>query len=257
MFEVLGISFHLYGLLVGFAIFSGFWVAERVKNEFEKQGRKIGEFEVWDGLWWVVIPAIALGRIYHVIGEWDYYRSNILLILKIWEGGMGIIGAIIGGAMGAWIYAKKRRIKLLNMLDLAAFSLPIGQAIGRWGNYFNKELYGLPTNVFWKMYIPFKYRLEQVKSYEYFHPLFFYEFVWSLIIFGILYFLLKRKSKQLISGSYFSIYLIMYGVGRYVLEGLRIEHWILHRVDMAKLVSILSICVGLLIYFRKRLLNLF
>ena len=253
-------SIYWYGLMVGLGIFFGFWVVEKVRLKLAVGRKTLRKICVWDGMWWVVIPRIVLARLYHVIDYWSYYRENIILILQLWNGGMGIFGAILGGALGLWLYTRKKGVKFASLVDLAAFGLPIGQAIGRWGNFFNQELYGKPFGLvqgktpFWAIYIDSNNRISGYENYSYYHPLFLYESLWSLLTFGVIYFLLRKRGGKLNSGVYFSIYLVMYGLGRFCLEFLRIEPWNIGGINVAHVISFTLIVTGsffLLRYMRK------
>jgi phosphatidylglycerol:prolipoprotein diacylglycerol transferase len=157
--------------------------------------------------------------------------------VAVWHGGLGIFGGILGGGVGLWIYTRKKDI-FLKMLDLVAFGLPIGQAIGRWGNFFNQELYGKPTSLPWGIYIRPENRLLSVIEYERFQPLFLYESLWCLGVFGALHWLVKDKVVKLGKGGVFIFYLGLYGLGRFFLEFLRIESWKIYGVNVAQAISL-------------------
>jgi phosphatidylglycerol:prolipoprotein diacylglycerol transferase len=216
MVEFGGFVFHLYGFLVGLGILSGFWVASRFAGKFE-----ITSSDVWDGLWWMFIPGIIGARLYHVLDFWEYYRENLRLIPEIWTGGLGIFGAVLGGLLGLWFFARRRKIPFFALTDLLAFGLPVGQAIGRWGNFFNQELYGKPFDMiqgsppFFAISIKPESRLSGFEEYTYFHPVFLYESVYSILVFGLLLWLWRVRGGRLVSGSYFSLYLVLYGAGRF------------------------------------------
>lgn len=334
---------RFYGLLIGIGILVGFWVASRIAQRFKIQDLKfkISSEEVWDVLWWIVIPGVIGARLYHVIDLWDYYRDHLTLIPAVWTGGMGIFGAIAGGIVGLWLYCgwmcwresrsraaasthsakgSDRKIspaesigestgvggvvgqlassftrgpaglrvplaralfrwyerlvgmpghrglrkfvhrtlyekistlfsgcvsqRFLVFSDLAAFGLPVGQAIGRWGNFFNQELYGKPSDLPWSITIAAEHRLSQVAGFERFHPLFLYESLWSLVTFGLLVLVFRRWGRRLAIGSYFASYLLVYGAGRFFLEGLRIESWAFGGVNVARFVSLLGVSLG-------------
>ena len=177
MFTVGPVTFHLYGLMIGLGVLVGAWVAS-------KKDKKI-----WDCLVWVIGGGIIGARLYHVVDWWSYYSQHLSQIPAVWQGGMGIYGGILGGILGLWIYTRRREepnLRLLKLLDVGALGLPLGQAIARWGNYFNQELYGLPTNLPWGIYIRPENRLLEVMDFKYFHPLWLYESLWCLIIFIII-----------------------------------------------------------------------
>ena len=220
MFTVGPVTFHLYGLMIGLGVLVGAWVAS-------KKDKKI-----WDCLVWVIGGGIIGARLYHVVDWWSYYSEHLSQIPAVWRGGMGIYGGILGGILGLWIYTRRREepnLLFLKMLDAGALGLPLGQAIARWGNYFNQELYGLPTNLPWGIYIRPENRLLEVMDFKYFHPLFLYESLWCLAIFLVLLKIVKK--------NHFIIYLGLYGLGRFFLEFLRLEAWTINGVNVAQMIS--------------------
>src|SRR4030042_5851865 len=212
-------SFHWYGFFIGLGIVAALEVSEMAKkllairdkparpfrSEASRRGRLYARFSVWKIFWWVMIPALLGARLYHVIDFWTYYSRFPGKAGGVWEGGMGIWGGIIGGLVGLWIYSlivgdrglnkkfsifnfqfSKRISNFLALADLAVVGLPLGQAIGRIGNFFNQELYGLPSNFPWGLYIRPENRLAGYESFTHFHPLFAYEMIWDLLIFIII-----------------------------------------------------------------------
>jgi len=150
------------------------------------------------------------------------------------------------------LFSECVRNRFLAFSDLAAFGLPIGQAIGRWGNFFNRELYGKPTDLPWGLFIPPEFRMAGFEDFTHFHPLFLYESLYSLGVFGVL-FLIWRKRFRLHAGSYFFVYLILYGAGRFGLEVLRISQWAIFGINVAQGMGVLSIVLGgLLLYSLNR-----
>lgn len=245
MWTVGKLTFHLYGLLIGLGILIGASVSAIMAKKV-----KLKADDVWDALLWVGGGGVIGARLYHVLDLWEYYWLNPTKILAVWNGGLGIFGGILGGMVGLWFYTKNRQ-KFIKILDLAAFGLPVGQAIGRWGNYFNQELYGLPTKLFWGIYIRPENRLLEVFEYERFHPLFLYESLWSLFIFGMLIWLVNKKKVKLGEGKLFIYYLGLYGFGRFWLEWLRIESWKVYGLNVAQVISIGL--VGMAVFwFKKR-----
>ena len=226
MFTVGPVTFHLYGLMIGLGVLVGAWVAS-------KKDKKI-----WDCLVWVIGGGIIGARLYHVVDWWSYYSQHLSQIPAVWQGGMGIYGGILGGILGLWIYTRRREepnLRLLKLLDVGAVGLPLGQAIARWGNYFNQELYGLPTNLPWGIYIRPENRLLEVMDFKYFHPLFLYESLWCLIIFIIIINIIKVIPMG--KGKIFAVYLGLYGLGRFFLEFLRLEAWTINGVNVAQMIS--------------------
>ena len=206
-------------------------------------------------------------RAYYVIFQWDYYKLNPAEIFEIWNGGLAIYGGIIGGLIAAFITCKLEKINFTNLLDLAGMSLLIGQGIGRWGNYANQEAFGVFTGGKYGMmsdkvvdYIvknPEKYGLEDYPDVAglieaadlYVHPTFFYEFVWCMIGFGLLYLILKKFRK--FSGQLFLCYGIWYGTGRAIFEGLRTDSLYIGntdiRVSQVLSLAIVAVCAIVLI----------
>ncbi len=206
-------------------------------------------------------------RAYYVIFKWDYYSQNIGEIFEIWQGGLAIYGGIIGGIIAAFITCKAEKLNFYNLLDLAGMSLLIGQGIGRWGNYANQEAFGVFTKGEYGMmsdkvisYItayPEKYGLENIYDIEgyiernnlYVHPTFFYEFVWCMAGFGLLYLITKKARK--FSGQIFLCYGIWYGTGRAIFEGLRTDSLYIGssniRVSQALSLALVVVCAVILI----------
>lgn len=189
---------------------------------------------VWNALMWILILGLIGARLYHVLtpspsmaaigiySPLDYFRDPMLL-LNFRGGGLGIFGGLAGGLLGMIIYTRRARIPLLAWADLAVVGLALGQAIGRWGNFFNQELYGRPTDLPWAVHIDPIYRLPDYAAFERFHPAFLYESLWSLITFLVLYRLARRHSERLLPGELMGLYLIAYAVGRSLLELTRLD----------------------------------
>ncbi len=246
---VFNYHFHFYGFFVGLGIIVGGLIVEQIKKR--GFGSQLAEWSFESLLPWGLIPGIIGARLYHVLSEWDYYQQSLLKIFYVWEGGLAIYGGLAGAIFGLWLWSRSQGQNLkifLTLLDFLSFGLPVGQAIGRLGNYFNQELYGLATNLPWAIYI------EAKKGY--FHPLFAYEAIWDVIIFFILLKRFSRLKKQNFSkpGSYFFIYLGLYGFGRFWLEYLRVEHWQIAGINVAQTISFLcfiSLICYYMIYGRK------
>jgi phosphatidylglycerol:prolipoprotein diacylglycerol transferase len=175
---------------------------------------------VWDGLFWVLIAGIIGARLWHILTPPPsqgitplYYLRNPLELINTRAGGLGIPGAIIGGVLALYIFTRRRKLDFGFWLDIAAPGLALAQAIGRWGNYVNQELYGPPTNLPWGIYIE--------REGGYFHPLFLYESLWNLANMGFLLWMSRRLGNRLKNGDVFLTYLIVYPTGRFFLEFLR------------------------------------
>src|SRR3989338_4750494 len=161
--------------MVGLGIVVGASVAERLRQWIMDNGewKMSGKVGVWDVLLWMIVPGIVGARMYHVVDYWqEVYVGQWWLIPQVWTGGLWIYGALLGGMVGLWLFCKRHKQNFLQWLDVIAFGLPIGQAIGRWGNYFNQELYGKLTSLPWGIYIEPQHRLVGYEQYSYFHPAF-------------------------------------------------------------------------------------
>ncbi len=189
---------------------------------------------VWNGMIVVLVLAVIGARLYHILtpspsmaavginSPLDYLR-NPAKMLDFRSGGLGIYGGIAGGFLGLWWYTRRQRIPMLAWADLAVIGLALGQVYGRWGNFFNQELYGRPTTVPWAITIDPMYRLPAYAEFSQFHPAFLYESLWSLLTFLVLYTLFKRFRHRLLTGDLMAAYLVFYAVGRTLLETVRLD----------------------------------
>lgn len=221
-----------YGAIIAFGFLLAVLFGGRIAWKW-----KINLDKMIDVLLFGTIGGILGARLYYVAFKWDYYSHNLSDIFKIWEGGLAIYGGIIGGLLAAFIVCKVEKLNFFNLLDMASMSLLIGQGIGRWGNYANQEAFGSITYKNWGMmsdtvaeYISKNaayFNLENVgdvKEYIaqnnlYVHPTFFYESVWCLLGFLVLYLIMRKRRK--FSGQLFLCYGVWYGFERMVVEGLR------------------------------------
>ncbi|MCX6816430.1 MAG: prolipoprotein diacylglyceryl transferase [Candidatus Beckwithbacteria bacterium] len=245
MFTLGPVTFHLYGLMMVLGILAGAGVAS-------KKDKKI-----WDSLLWVVGGGIIGARIYHVIDLWGYYQQHLSEIPAVWHGGLGIFGGILGGVIGLGLYARNKQ-NFLKLLDAGAVGLPLGQAIGRLGNWFNQELYGLPFDSaqgnppFWSIYIKPENRLLEVMDFEKFHPLFAYEMIWDLIIFITIIKVINNNKIKIGNGEVFLTYLGLYGLGRFFLEFLRIDPWKIGNINVAQVISLVLVGLTLSYWLVKK-----
>jgi phosphatidylglycerol:prolipoprotein diacylglycerol transferase len=152
----------------------------------------------------------------------DYFRNPMQLI-NLRSGGLGIFGGIAGGALGLFLYTRRQNISAIAWADLGVVGLALGQAIGRWGNFFNQELYGRPSELPWSIHIDPIHRLDQFVDFSRYHPAFIYESLWSLMSFVILLFLARRRRDWLQTGDLMAFYLVFYSVGRIILELIRLD----------------------------------
>lgn len=188
---------------------------------------------VWDALTWVLIGGVLGARIWHVLTPppsmveqgitTAFYLTHPLDALAIWRGGLGIPGAVIGGALALYVYVRRRRSDFGFWADVAAPAVALGQAIGRWGNFVNQELYGQPTDLPWAIFIEPQNRVPGFESFERFHPLFLYESIWNLANMFFLLWIGRRFPDRLRNGDMFLIYLITYPLGRFMIEFIRLD----------------------------------
>jgi phosphatidylglycerol:prolipoprotein diacylglycerol transferase len=243
IFSVGPLVIRWYGLLIATAVIIGLLLSQYLAKR-----RQVNPELIADLVFWLVIVAIPCARIYYVLFEWSEYAPRPLDIFAIWKGGIAIHGAIIGGILTAAIFSRIHKVSVWQMLDLIVPSLILGQALGRWGNFFNSEAYGSPTNVPWKLFIPPSNRPPDLLDYDYFHPTFLYESVWNMGVFTILIFLFfwGLKSGKLKLGTLTFVYFITYSLGRFWIEGLRMDSLMLGLLRIAQVVSLVAIVLGIL-----------
>jgi len=201
-----------------------------------------------------VLSALGGARLYYVLFNWDYYGAQPQKIFAIWEGGLAIHGGLIAGALATLIYCRVTGLSVLLTMDILAPGVAIGQAIGRWGNFFNQEAFGVPTDLPWKLYIDPYHRPPDLKSFDYFHPTFLYESLWNLLVFCVLWFGLRRRLEGR-PGALVLCYLGLYSLGRFFVEGLRIDSLMLGSLRAAQVMSLLLVAAsaaGLALVMRKR-----
>lgn len=227
------ISIHWYGIFMATAILVGVQVGSL---EVKRQGQDPEQF--WDMLPWALIPALVGARLYYVfiqsprgpegVGR---YLAHPLQIFNLRSGGIHIFGAFIAGAIAIWLYCRWRNVPVLTYLDAIGLALPLAQAIGRWGNFINQELYGPPTTLPWGLKIDPAHRivpyndLERFPESVRFHPLFLYEMLWNFTGFCLLFWLSRRFQRYLDPGDLMLFYLIWYPLGRFFIEFLRTDSW--------------------------------
>lgn len=207
---------HWYGLLLAVAIVAAWLIIRQLAKQRSFDVNK------WDNMLFASLWGGLIGaRLYHVILEWPYYWQQPIDIIKIWQGGIAIHGAWLGSVVVIGYYAWHYRWSLFSILDIMVLGVIIGQAIGRWGNWFNQELFGLPTNLPWGIYISPAYRLENFTNFDYFHPTFLYESLLNIVLAIILWQIYRhwRDNKGLV----LSVYIVGYSIIRWSLEWLRID----------------------------------
>lgn len=275
-FSVGPITVHYYGLTMALAVAGGFYLAWRRKEKYGISGKTAEDI-----IFWAIIGGFIGARLYHVLSSLDYYRLHPVDIIKVWNGGLSIYGALIGGLITLAICKKLFAIRysLLSILDWLTPSLILGQIIGRFGNFFNYELYGYPTNLAWKMFVPLQFRYRGFEQFQFFHPLFLYEALANGVI---LVLLMKLESKRLHTrslmssnygpralvqdlpvqqklsefsifnkaGSLFFLALLLYNSVRFLLEYLRIDSVFIGAIRQNAMVSLAFVVISAAVLFR-------
>jgi phosphatidylglycerol:prolipoprotein diacylglycerol transferase len=250
LFQLGPFSLRWYGLLIAIAVLLGLALATRLGKQ-----RGLDPAMIADLLPILVLAAVLGARLYYVLFEWRQYQLNWLDALAVWRGGIAIHGALLGGTAAVIFYARWRRLAFWNLLDVLLPSVALGQAIGRWGNFFNSEAFGLPTDLPWKLTIPLANRPLEFLDQASFHPTFLYESLWNLGVLALLLVLFRRGIRgtmPLPPGALSCVYLIAYSAGRLWIEGLRIDPLCLMGsppdcaggLRMAQLMSLLLIGLG-------------
>jgi len=244
-----------YGIVLMLGAVAGAWLATR-----EARRRGHSPEIVWDLLTYLLVGGIVGARIWHVLtpppssgvtAAW--HLSHPLDALAVWKGGLGIPGAVIGGAIVLYFYSRRHQLSFAEWADIAAPSLALGQAIGRWGNYFNQELYGAPTDLPWKISIDPAHRLQDYFDVEYYHPLFFYESLWNLANMVLLIWISRRFADRLKTGDIFLVYLIVYPVGRFFLDFLRLDASLVGGININQtIMAVVALCSAGMLYWRHR-----
>ena len=238
------LNIHFYGIIIACGLLLAVLYGLRRSKQFG-----FTQDDIIDGVLWVVPFAILCARLYYCVFSWESggYAENPLSVLYIWEGGLAIYGGVLGAIVGVAVYCKARKLKLPALLDLVSIGFLIGQSIGRWGNFFNREAFGAATDSFFRMGLFNRW----TQSWEYYHPTFLYESLWNAAGFVLLHFLSKKRRYD---GQIALGYAAWYGLGRAMIEGLRVDslYWGTFRVSQVlAAVSFLAAAVVLLIQWRR------
>jgi phosphatidylglycerol:prolipoprotein diacylglycerol transferase len=252
------IYIRFYGIILMLGAVAAAFLAE---HEAKRKGLK-SEF-VWDALIWVLIAGIIGARLWHVFTPppsmvalgytTQYYLTHPLALINTRAGGLGIPGAVIGGGLGLYFYSRYRKQSFLVWADLAVPGVALAQAIGRWGNFFNQELYGKPSNLPWAIHIDPVNRVPGYTQYATFQPLFLYESIWNLINMVFLLWVSRRFADWLKDGDIFLMYLIGYPLGRFFLEFLRLDSPRFGTINVNQMfMLVVALVSGFLLFWRHR-----
>ena len=233
------LNIYLYGVAIALGLILAVVYVCRRSKEFVG----LSDDDILDGVLWITPFAIACARLYYVAFSWESYRDNPISILYIWEGGIAIYGSVLGAIAGMAVYCKIKKVKLTALLDLVLMSFLIGQILGRWGNFFNREAFGAATDSFFRMGL-FN---TKTGAWEYYHPTFLYESVWNLVGFVLLSTLASRRKYD---GQIALGYAAWYGLGRAFIEGLRVDslYWGPFRVSQVLAALTCLIAVAILVW---------
>ncbi len=255
-FNIGPITIRFYAILILIGALLGTWVAAQLAK------RKGKDLEViWDVLPWLLIGGIIGARLWHVFTPsasniaagitTEYYLSQPIRILQIWNGGLGIPGGVVGGVIAALIYCKVQKLRFLELADLVAPGLLIAQAIGRLGNFVNQELYGGPSTLPWAIFIEPQYRLQGFQAVERYHPLFLYELILNLMGAGLLIWIGCRLQKKLFAGDIFNFYLIVYPAIRFALEFLRLDPSPIAGININQTVMLVVAVLAIIVFLLR------
>ena len=269
------INIRWYGFLIAISILLGLNISKRLAKS-----RDIDPYAISELLPSLILSSIVGARAYYVIFEFrqfsgDNFFTNFKIFnivfdipsfLAVWEGGIAIHGALLGGFLSTYLFCKSKKIPLKNFLDTLMPSLILGQSIGRWGNFFNNEAFGIPTELPWKLFIPLSERPIIYVNSQFFHPTFLYESLWNFIIFFLLIYIFNKQTREnfIKPGLVTCLYLITYSFGRFWIEGLRIDSLCLGSyppvceggLRIAQFISIFLFSTGLIwLYFLKFKIN--
>ena len=249
---------RFYGIILMVGALAGALLAQR-----EAKRRGHDPEILWDLMLWLLLAGIVGARLWHVFTPppssiaqgftTEYYLAHPLDLINTRNGGLGIPGAVIGGLIALFFFTRKRKLSFLEWTDIAAPGLALGQAIGRWGNYVNQELYGAPTSLPWKIFIDSQHRLNGFEEQAYYHPLFLYESLWNIGNMALLLWVNRRFSERVKNGDLLLIYLIIYPIGRALLDFLRLDAAILGGVNANQTVMVVVALVSAFtLYLRHR-----
>ncbi|CEJ74871.1 prolipoprotein diacylglyceryl transferase [[Clostridium] sordellii] len=235
-FTIFGIDVMWYGILMAIGMILGTLIALKEAKRVEIKEDNILDLAI------IAIPVgLICARLYYVIFNWEYYASNPSQVFNFRGGGMAIHGALIGGVLAGYLFSRYKKINFFKLADTVIIGMPLAQAIGRWGNFINKEAHGGPTNLPWGIMV------DGVKV----HPTFLYESIWDFGIFVFLWMFRKKKSYE---GQIIVLYAILYSLGRFFIEGLRTDSLMIGPLRMAQVISLVGVIGGLIahIYLSKK-----
>lgn len=247
-FSVFGIDIYWYGIIITLGFLAAILMALRSSRKYDLTADNILDLVLY-----AAPVAIIFSRLYYVIFNWDQFRHDLASIIRIRDGGLAIYGAVIGALLVAWIYTRKKKISFLKLVDFAVPYLVFGQGIGRWGNFINQEAFGTATQLPWRMngnvIDEYLWRNNYDQRIYGVHPTFLYESLLDIAIFLFLLFWRKRKKAE---GEVLSLYFILYGTARALIEGLRTDSLWLGSLRVSQALSVILVVVGIVLFLYRR-----
>ena len=238
-FDIGPLSIHYYGLIIAIGLMLAVFYCSKRASQFG-----LNEDTLLDGVLWVTPVAVICARIYYCAFSWELYADNPISVLYIWEGGIAIYGSVIGAILGVIVFCKVKKLRITAVLDLVSLGFLIGQFIGRWGNFFNREAFGAETDSFLRMGL----MKASTGVVTYYHPTFLYESLWNFTGFLLLHFLSKKRRYD---GQIALGYVAWYGLGRAFIEGLRTDSLYIGSFRVSQLLAAGSCVVALTILLIK------
>ncbi len=247
-FELFNVKIYFYGIILALAVFVGFCTAYQAYKNYYNQNCDVDKFFDFSPI--LIVIGLIGARLYFCSLNFSYYSNHPFEIFDFREGGLSIHGMIVFGLMALFFCAKYYHLNFWKILDCFLLGTPLAQAIGRWGNFFNNEAYGLPYEGVIKLFIPESIRPYEFKQFEYFHPTFLYESILNFIIFIILLILFKKMSKN--PGLISAVYFILYGIVRLFIEQLRVDSALnINGIPIAQIASVFLIFTGIITILLK------
>lgn len=243
-FSIFGLEVRWYGIIMASAIMIGTFIA---MNSSKKEGLK--DDTILDILIWAVPISILCARLYYVLFSWSDYKNNLIDVFAFRQGGMAIHGALIGAFLSGYIIIRIKKLNFLQIADIVAPAIVLGQAIGRWGNFLNQEAHGGPVSEKFISFFPAFIKNQMFIDGQYYHPTFLYESLWCLVVFAILIVYKKYKSSN---GELLALYMIMYSAERFIVEGLRTDSLMIGTFRIAQLISLFIALSGIVLFVHLR-----
>lgn len=245
------LNFHWYGLIVASAVLTGLAVSLWQAHLYHERLEPVIDLVIYG-----VPIVIIISRMNYILVNYDLFLDDPLECFYIWHGGLAIYGALSGMLLVLYLYTRMNGLPFWKWADILAPGIVLGQAVGQWANFINQEAFGYPTNLPWAIYIDYAFRPSGYEQYDFFHPVFLYSSGWDAVIFllllGVLFY--RCHYKKIPTGTIFLLYLLLYSVGKFFTEKIRIDSEMMFGLRIAQVLSVVlfSIAVWLLIYINKR-----